>query len=131
MDELKATMETLATQFVGMKDMSKQFDALQTMMVTTLDKLSDLEAWHSITETSMGSMMQLSKETTKRVQQLEARPPPPPLPPPLPQPSAPCVMQPPPPPMMMPNPLVIFAPPPRWFDLNNIPMASHHSASSS
>lgn len=50
-------------------------------MATTLDKLSDLEAWRTIAEMSMGTMIQQTKETTTRVQQLEARPPPPLSPP--------------------------------------------------
>jgi hypothetical protein len=70
--DLKTTMDSMAQQLVGVQDMEKQFDGFQKMMTTTLDKLNDLEAWRSITETSMGSMMQQSKETTTRVQQLEA-----------------------------------------------------------
>lgn len=48
--------------------MANQFAGFQEMMKTTRDTLSDLEAWCTITETSM---MQQSKETTARVQQLE------------------------------------------------------------
>ena len=56
--------------------MAKQFAGFQQVMVTMLDKLNDLEAWRTIAETNMGSMIQQSKDTSTRVQQLEARPPP-------------------------------------------------------
>jgi hypothetical protein len=74
--------------------MVKQFSAFQQMMTTTIDKLNNLEAWRTVAETSMRTMMQQSKETTTRVQQLETRPPPP-----LPQ----SLLQPPPPMPMMPT----------------------------
>jgi hypothetical protein len=105
-EDLKTTMDAMAQQLAGVQDMAKQFTGFQQVMTTTLDKLNDLEAWRSIVETSMGSMMQQSKETTTRVQQLEARPPPPPPPPPAPLPHPPpsiTLLHPPPP---MPNPLV-------------------------
>jgi hypothetical protein len=63
MDELKASVDAMAKQFVGLQDMVKQFADFQGVIITMLDKLSDLEAWRSIVETSMGSMMQQSKET--------------------------------------------------------------------
>ena len=103
-DDLKTTMESMTHQLACVQDMAKQFAGFQKMMTATLDKLNDLEAWRTIAETNMGSMIQQSKDTTTRVQQLEARPPPPPLPPPpsvsapLPQPP-PIVMPCPPPPM--------------------------------
>jgi hypothetical protein len=62
--------------------MAKQFTGFQQMMTMTLDKINDLEAWRTVAETSMGSMMQRSTETATQIQQLEARPPPPPPPPP-------------------------------------------------
>jgi hypothetical protein len=71
MDDLKATMENMATQFAGLQEMAKQFLVFQQMMTTTLNKLNNLEAWRTIAETSMETMMQQSKETTTRVQQLE------------------------------------------------------------
>jgi len=83
-EDLKTAMDSMAQQLVGVQDMAKQFAGFQKVMATTLDKLNDLEAWRTIAETNMGSMIQQSKDTTTRVQQLEARPPPPPLPPPPP-----------------------------------------------
>ena len=71
-DDLKTTMDSMAQQLTGVQDMVKQFAGFQKMMTTTLDKLNDLEAWRTIAETSMGSMIQQSKDTTTRVQQLEA-----------------------------------------------------------
>ena len=62
-DDLKTTMETMATQLAGVQDVVKQFAGLQQMMTTTLDKLNNLEAWRIVVETSMGSMMQRSTET--------------------------------------------------------------------
>jgi hypothetical protein len=53
---------------MSMEAMANQFAGFQEMMKTTRDTLSDLEAWCTITETSM---MQQSKETTARVQQPE------------------------------------------------------------
>jgi len=64
-DDLKTTMDMMAQQLAGVQDLAKQFEKMMTM---TLDKLNDLEAWRSIAETSMGSIMQQSKETTTRVQ---------------------------------------------------------------
>ena len=52
--------------------MAKQFAGFQKVMTTTVDKLNDLEAWRTIAEMSMGTMIQQSQETTTRVQQLEA-----------------------------------------------------------
>jgi len=111
--------------------MAKQFAGFQGVITTTLDKLNDLEAWRSIAETSLGSMMQQSKETTTRVQQLEARPPPPPPPPPVPT----TVVIPPPPPA--PSTLLLLPPQPApttlvyprtleaaRFDLNTQPSSS-------
>lgn len=43
-------------------------------MKTALDKLNDLQAWRTITETSIGNVMEQSKQATVRQQQLEARP---------------------------------------------------------
>lgn len=83
-DELKATMATMATQLSDVQEMTKQFAGFQSLMSTPLDKLGDQEAWRTIAETSMGSMIQQSKETSNRVQQLESRPPLPQPPPPLP-----------------------------------------------
>jgi hypothetical protein len=67
-DDLKTTMEAMTKQLAGVQDMATQFAGFQKMMTTTLDKLNDLESWRTVTETSMGSMIQLSKETTTRVQ---------------------------------------------------------------
>jgi hypothetical protein len=122
MEDLKATMENMAKQFAGVQEMVKQFPAFQQMMTTTIDKLNNLEAWRTIAETSMRTMMQQSKETTTRVQQLETRPPPPPPQSPL---------QPPPPMPMMPTQQMVPHQPPPWFDLNVAPALSHHSASTS
>ena len=99
-EDLKTAMDSMAQQLVGVQDMAKQFAGFQKVMATTLDKLNDLEAWRTIAETNMGSRIQQSKDTTTRVQQLEARPPPPPLPPPPPV-SAPLPQ---PPPIVMPCP---------------------------
>lgn len=82
MEDLKATMDTMAKQFAGVQDMAKQFAGFQDAMATALDKLNDLQSWRTIAETSLSSMMQQSKETANRVLQLESRPPPPPPPPP-------------------------------------------------
>lgn len=57
MDELKASVEAMAKQFAGLQDMAKQFAGFQGVITTTIDKLNDLEAWRSIAETSLGSMM--------------------------------------------------------------------------
>jgi hypothetical protein len=81
-EDLQKTMNTMANQLAGVQDMAKQFAGFQDAMATALDKLNDLQSWRTIAETSLGSMMQQSKETTNRVLQLEARPPPPPPPPP-------------------------------------------------
>jgi hypothetical protein len=79
-ESLKATMESMANQFKG----------FQEMMVTSLDKLSVLEAWRVTTEESMDMLLQRSTETTAwmdetvaRIKSLEFRPPllPPPPPP--------------------------------------------------
>jgi hypothetical protein len=83
-EDLKASMEAMTKQFAGLQDMAKQFAGFQDAMATTLDKLNDLEAWWTVAETSMGSMMQKSTEAVNRIQQLETRPPPPALPPPMP-----------------------------------------------
>jgi hypothetical protein len=79
-EDLQKTMNTMANQLAGVQDMAKQFAGFQDALATVLDKLNDLQSWRTITETSLGSMMQQSKETTNRVLQLEARPPPPPPP---------------------------------------------------
>jgi len=68
-DSLKATMESMATQFKGFQD----------MMATSLDKLSALEAWWVIAKESMGTLLQRSTKTTARIKSLEFRPPPPPV----------------------------------------------------
>ncbi|XP_066361406.1 uncharacterized protein [Miscanthus floridulus] len=101
--------------------MTKQFAGFQGAMATTLNKLNDLEAWRTIAETSMGTMMQQSKETTTRVQQLEARPPPPPPPLPIPLPT---------PPLPQAPAALRPAPPPGWFDLNAVLGNSQPSSSS-
>ena len=77
-EDLKTTMASMAKQLEGVQDMAKQLQGFQQVMTTTLDKLNDLESWRTIAETSMGSMIQQSKETSSWVLQLEARPPPPP-----------------------------------------------------
>lgn len=95
--------------------MAKQFTGFQQMMMITLDKLNDLEAWWTIVETSMGSMIQQSKgdddeglavggasNTTTASSAASSAPP---------------MMHPPPPLPMMPNPLAVPTPPPGWFDL--------------
>ena len=107
MDDLKVSMEAMAAQFTGVSNMAKQFTGFQQMMMTTLDKLNDLEAWRTIAETSMGSMMQQSKDTANCVLQLEARPPPPPPPPPQTFPPLP-----PPPQTLLPPPQQGAPPPP-------------------
>jgi hypothetical protein len=56
-DDSKTTMESMAKQLVGVQDMAKQFAGYQKVMATTLDKLNDLEAWRSLAETLMGTMM--------------------------------------------------------------------------
>jgi hypothetical protein len=137
-DDLKTTMEAMATQLARIQDMAKQFAEFQNMMATTLNKLNDLEAWRTVAETSMGSMMQTSMEAATRLQQLEARPPPPPPPPP---PSIP-----PPPHLHVPTrydmgphqPSVLHHPsaPPRYdtvpgaFDLNAMPALTASSSQS-
>jgi hypothetical protein len=57
MEDLKSTMESMAQQLAGVQDMAKQFSSLQEVVSTTLDKLQDLEAWRTVAETSMGSML--------------------------------------------------------------------------
>jgi hypothetical protein len=56
-DNFKTAMESMAKQLAGVQDMAKQFAGFQKVMATTLDKLNDLEAWRSLAETSMGTMM--------------------------------------------------------------------------
>jgi hypothetical protein len=51
-DDLKMTMETMATQLAGVQDMVNQFAGFQQMMTTTLDKLNELEAWRTVAETA-------------------------------------------------------------------------------
>jgi hypothetical protein len=75
-DDLKTTMETMAKQLARVQDLAKQFAGFQDNMATALDKLNDLQTWRTITETSLESMMQQTKEMTNRVLQLESRPPP-------------------------------------------------------
>jgi hypothetical protein len=119
-EDLKTAMDSMAQQLVGVQDMVKQFAGFQQVMATTLDKLNDLEAWRTMAETSMGSMLRQTKDTMTQVQQLETCPPPPP-PPPQPPVSAPpfpplpiVMLHPPPPPSlpMPPRPNLLMALPP-------------------
>ena len=46
-ESLKESLESMAKQFAGFQD----------MMVTSLDKLGILEAWHTTAEESMGTLL--------------------------------------------------------------------------
>lgn len=72
--QIMATLEELAQQFVSFQEMMKEL----------LDKLSSMEAWRGAVDESMGSLMLKMDDSAARLLRLEATtsaPPPPPPPP--------------------------------------------------
>ncbi|PUZ77488.1 hypothetical protein GQ55_1G375700 [Panicum hallii var. hallii] len=68
------------------EDIVKKLEGFETIMQETLDKVSGMEAWQSVTDTSMGALLTKFDEAALRLRRLETAPLPqtPPRPPPPP-----------------------------------------------